>query len=302
MCVFPMIARLCSISNRIVFCRDGDLQLPCGKCHECIAKRALEWATRCKHELSMHEENCFLTLTYDDEHKVSDVIIFRDFQLFMKRLRKKIKRPVRYIVSSEYGTNFQRPHFHCILFGYSPRDQVYHSTTSKGSRIYRSAELEALWTYGYSSIGQANEATAFYIASYALSSSKHEVQLADGEIIDVQDTMKASKNPAIGLEFFKKYYLYEIERCRQDKTVLPRYYEKKLSEFDIDNFEVYQNYKLELLGNRSQYSKYASVVNYRSKNKMDSPEFRQLKDFTVEQTYLNVEAQSELLFNKENKL
>lgn len=41
------------------------------------------------HEAQLHQENCFITLTYNDEHLPKDQsLVYRDFQLFMKRLRK----------------------------------------------------------------------------------------------------------------------------------------------------------------------------------------------------------------------
>lgn len=44
------------------------LRLPCGQCTGCRLKRSAEWATRCMHEAKTHTHNCWLTLTYDDEH------------------------------------------------------------------------------------------------------------------------------------------------------------------------------------------------------------------------------------------
>ena len=46
--------------------QNGDLLLPCGKCHECLSKRAIDWATRVEHELTLSPESSFITLTYDD--------------------------------------------------------------------------------------------------------------------------------------------------------------------------------------------------------------------------------------------
>lgn len=44
------------------------LKLPCGKCIGCLLERSRQWAVRCIHEASLHNQNCFLTLTYDDYH------------------------------------------------------------------------------------------------------------------------------------------------------------------------------------------------------------------------------------------
>ena len=37
-----------------------------------------------------HENNIFLTLTYDNDHLTSNKLVYLDFQLFMKSLREKV--------------------------------------------------------------------------------------------------------------------------------------------------------------------------------------------------------------------
>ena len=134
---------------------EGELKLPCGKCDECISKRSIEWATRAKHEISTHKENCFITLTYDDDHR-PDGIIKRDFQLFIKKLRKRYRKPIRYMVSYEYGTKTNLPHMHAILFGYDFKDQKL-LKYNKGNPLFTSKHLTSLWDKGFHSIAEANE-------------------------------------------------------------------------------------------------------------------------------------------------
>ena len=52
------------------------------------------------HERQMHEEASFVTLTYSDECVPRDFSLrYRDFQLFMKRLRKAYpEREIRFYV------------------------------------------------------------------------------------------------------------------------------------------------------------------------------------------------------------
>ena len=40
----------------------------CGKCIECLNAYSEEWATRIVDEASLYPLNCFVTLTYDNEH------------------------------------------------------------------------------------------------------------------------------------------------------------------------------------------------------------------------------------------
>ena len=117
MCLNPLRAELPLEGGRPVLDTEGTLLLPCGKCTMCISKRAVEWATRARHEISCHDDNCFITLTYSEENLESEKINKEHFQKFMKRLRKYTGKKIRYMVSYEYGTKLNRPHMHAILFG-----------------------------------------------------------------------------------------------------------------------------------------------------------------------------------------
>ena len=144
-----------------------DLQVPCGQCVGCRLERSRQWALRCVHEASLHKENCFITLTYNDEHLPEHGhLIYRDFQLFMKRLRKRTGVRVRFYMCGEYGENFGRPHFHACLFGYNFPDLVRWKAGK--STLYRSKLLESLWTDGYSSVGEVSFESAAYVARYIL--------------------------------------------------------------------------------------------------------------------------------------
>ena len=45
-----------------------ELSLPCGQCIGCRLERSRQWAVRCMHEASLHDSNCFITLTFDDDY------------------------------------------------------------------------------------------------------------------------------------------------------------------------------------------------------------------------------------------
>ena len=47
--------------------KDSVIPLPCGKCPSCIEARSKSWALRCVCEASLHDENCFVTLTYNNK-------------------------------------------------------------------------------------------------------------------------------------------------------------------------------------------------------------------------------------------
>lgn len=270
MCLSPIHAERQEF-GRPKFTYHGELRLPCGKCIECIKKRASEWALRAKHEISLHNENCFLTLTYDDEHLPSNFIIKSDFQNFLKKIRKKEK--LRYIVSYEYGSKRFRPHMHAIIFGYMPDDLSLIKHTDKGDPLFHSKHIEKMWGKGFHSIGSANEKTAYYIAAYALKGKKHTLYHPEtGEEVVVCDTMDCSKRPGIGLEYLKK----NAAQLVNSKEILPRYYLKKLSEFSLDLLEQYENQQMENLKIRSSHELLAKYVIEHQKLDNSNKEYRKI--------------------------
>ena len=209
-----------------------NVSLPCGQCIGCRLERSRQWAMRCMHEAQLHEHNCFITLTYDDTHLPSDQSLhYRDFQLFIKRLRKRYPTTkISYYMAGEYGENFGRPHYHACIFGLD-----FHDKTTSGSLIYRSPDLEALWPFGYSSIGDVNFESAAYVARYIMKkqTNKQHYQYSDletGEIIQMTPEFnKMSLKPAIGLNWYKKYktdvYPHDYVVLRGKKLKPPKYYD-----------------------------------------------------------------------------
>lgn len=264
--------------NKIKFTNEGDLRLPCGKCTECISKRALEWATRVKHEMSYHDENTFITLTYSDENYPNPFDFKKNFKVFMDKLRKHLKRKIMYIVSHEYGTKTGRPHHHAIIFGWEPSNQKFLKTTPKGESLFTSSELEKIWTKGHSSIGTANEKTAYYIASYSLKSSTFQIHDPNtGELHNFKDSMDCSKRPAIG----SRYITENAEQLSQNGDILPRYYIKRLKEENPTLHEYYENERTLKLKTRGTYEVLAKYVIDQQKILLTS-EFRSTTENTKE--------------------
>lgn len=246
----------------------------------------MEWALRARHEISDHSENCFLTLTYDDENLPSFLIVKDEFQKFIKRLRKKTKVKLRYMVSHEYGGKSGRPHHHAIIFGYNPSNQSYLFEAPSGEPLFTSNEIEKLWPHGFHSIGTANEKTAYYIASYSLKSSTHIVTNPDtGEVCKVTDSMDCSKRPAIGLNYFKQ----NIKQLLDTKTFLPRYYQKILERDYPDIFEQYQNDKLLQISEAPKRGSHQLLAKYvkTTQQEQDSKNtYRQTQEHKLKETTL----------------
>jgi len=239
------------------------LQIPCGQCIGCRLEKSRQWAMRCMHEAQMHENNCFITLTYDQTHLPPDQSLHhRDFQLFIKRLRKRYPTTkIRYYMAGEYGENFGRPHYHACIFGFDFHDKKLWKRTSSGSFIYRSSDLETLWPFGYSSIGDVNFESAAYVARYIMKkqtgkdSEKHYQysDLETGEIIQMEkEYNKMSLKPGIGAEWYKKYrsdvYPHDYVVIRGKKVKPPKYYDKQYKNDNPYEFD-------ELLYKREQRAK-----------------------------------------------
>jgi hypothetical protein len=232
------------LKNEISFkeCPDSNkITLPCGQCIGCRLERSRQWAIRCMHEAQMHTENSFITLTYNDKHLPSDKsLVYRDFQLFVKRLRKRYPgRKIRYYMAGEYGENFGRPHFHACLFGIDFDDKKLWKRTSAGSNLYTSKNLEILWPFGYSSIGDVTFESAAYVARYIMkkvtgkNAQEHytETDPETGEITTrTPEFTKMSLKPGIGYEWYKQYtsdvYPHDYVVVRGKKVKPPKYYDK----------------------------------------------------------------------------
>lgn len=166
---------------------DMEVQIPCGHCWGCRLDHSYQWAVRCMHEASLHQNNCFITLTYDNEHLPADRgLHLEHFQDFFKRLRSRFtprcpfpsghpereswlkKHTIKYYHSGEYGEKFARPHYHACLFNFDFPDKVFFKTLPSGFPVYVSDTLTDLWPYGFHTIGGVTFESAAYVARYVM--------------------------------------------------------------------------------------------------------------------------------------
>jgi len=123
---------------------------------------------RCMHESQMHEENCFITLTYDDEHLPKDHSLdVSHWQKFAKRLRKKVG-PFRFYHCGEYGDKTLRPHYHACLFGMGFRDKKKFKKNKRGEWLFSSELLDKTWEQGFTTVGALTYESAEYVTRYIL--------------------------------------------------------------------------------------------------------------------------------------
>jgi hypothetical protein len=265
-CVNPLKAYQC-LDKSIVFdeVRKHDivrsLSLPCGQCIGCRLERSRQWAMRCMHEAQLHEENCFITLTYNDKYLPHDQSLnHKHFQLFLKRLRKSIApKRIRFYMAGEYGSKFGRPHYHACIFGWSPKDKKVLKKTGSGSIIYQSKELDDCWriknkrtreyeSLGYASVGDVTFESAAYVARYIVSKQTgkidpnhyHWCDLTTGELqflkpeynrMSLRPITNQKGDPGgIGAMWYKKYksdvYPHDYVVVRGKKMKPPKAYDK----------------------------------------------------------------------------
>ncbi len=190
-------------------------EVPCGQCIGCRLARSLMWATRCYHESMGHDVNCFITLTYSPEFMPEDgSLVKRDFQLFLKRLRKSIAPVrVRFFMCGEYGEQLLRPHYHACLFGYDFADKELFSR-SGGCDLSISESLGELWPFGFSTVGEFTFETAAYVARYCVKKVTGElarehyerVDVETGELVLLQSEYTTmSRRPGIGRYWFEEF-------------------------------------------------------------------------------------------------
>lgn len=141
------------------------LDVPCGKCTLCLSMKSAQWAVRAYHESQLHEQNCFITLTYSDEHYPMDGKISKEhLNEFWRELRRLFPpRSIRYLACGEYGEQSHRAHYHALIFGADFRDG--HVPTRQGG--YTNPVVEKIWGRGLVDITSLSVATCCYVAGYA---------------------------------------------------------------------------------------------------------------------------------------
>jgi hypothetical protein len=237
------------------------MSVPCGRCIGCRLENSRQWAVRMMHEAQMHDEVCFLTLTYDNDHVPEDYGLVKDeFPLFMKRLRKEISkgddgpyghRQVSYFHCGEYGDERKRPHYHAAMFGIDwHEDRVLARMSKGGYPLLCSPRLNKTWGKGEVTIGDLTFESAAYIARYVtkkVTGAKAEthyerVDSETGEIYSVEPEFATmSRNPAIGKRWIEKFheevFSHDEVISRGVPAKPPRYYDKFHEKIDPEAAE-----------------------------------------------------------------
>lgn len=169
---------------------------PCNNCVGCRLEKARQWKVRVCLEAKKYnpDDVHFITLTYDDQHLPINeygqpYVNKRDFQLFMKRLRR-YGGHFRFFACSEYGEIGLRPHFHAILFGRLADKRVV------GLNQYSSDLLSLSWDKGIVQCSVAEPGCIAYVCGYV------EKKQADPnyDSYPVKPFLMMSDHPGIGFD------------------------------------------------------------------------------------------------------
>lgn len=187
-----------------------------------------------------------------------------DVQLFMKRLRRHleyvpkgcivkdgkvydkngdfvrdhVKGSLRYFAVGEYGSHTKRPHYHIIIFGWSPSDAEYLKTI-RNNPYFISPTLSKLWQFGFHSISSVSPAVAKYCARYV--TKKYSRIDKHASYIVPEFTFQSVKNGGIGATWFDVFGEYACKSGKANVQVgdhvfsyaVPRYYFDRLRKSNL---------------------------------------------------------------------
>lgn len=234
------------------------IDIPCGRCIGCRLDYSRQWADRCMLELKEHKQSWFCTFTYDPEHlpinyrvneetgEVSNAATLckRDFQLFMKRLRKQYEanghdNHIMYFCAGEYGDTTFRPHYHAIIFGLDLDDLKVYKRTADGYIYYNSDFLQSVWQKGQVVITDVTWDTCAYTARYIMKKQYGSAsEIYEKYNIQPEFTLM-SRRPAIGRKYYDEHKnvifdtdLIFIGTDKGSHSIKPPKYYRRLYDFD----------------------------------------------------------------------
>ena len=204
-----------------------DIPLNCGKCPYCKKRRVNSWVFRLLQEERRSSSSYFITLTYDNDYYPNATphlpitesgrrtLKKRDFQLFMKRLRKLQKTKIKYYAVGEYGTKTYRPHYHAIIF--NVEDIEY---------------INQAWQLGSVHIGDVSGASIAYTAKYIDKQKRIPIHKNDDRAKEFSLISKGIGSNYITKKT-KKYHKQDITRMYVThpdgiRVAMPKYYRDRI--------------------------------------------------------------------------
>lgn len=246
----------------------GYVLIPCGHCLGCRLDYSRKWADRMMLELETEKKGIFLTLTYDNEHchwskfeedefgvvdiekPIYGTLNKRDWQLFMKSLRKEFAKDdlkLRFYASGEYGEKFLRPHMHAIIFGIGLADIGDCKPVGRndiGQPYFVSEKIQKIWYRGRILVTDVSYETCAYVSRYVmkkLGGQKAEEYIRRNVIPEFS---LMSRKPGIGSKYLEEHpdcldksKIYISTPSGGKEIPIPDYYIRKLELTDKKKFD-----------------------------------------------------------------
>lgn len=221
--------------------------VPCGKCAWCRKKKRDEWFVRFLAE-SLKTPCYFVTLTYEDTQiptrfvslvtgetfvvrglhddyideeiaRIGSVPLLKDWQDYMKRVRKLSAYPLKYFFVSEFGKLYGRVHYHALVW--SDDDSI-------------ASVLSDQWPFGEAVVDASGLGSQKYVTKYILKGS-------DKKSNNLRDDNIKSNSAGLGSDLWPKlirHYKSDDYECTfqwfGSYHAFPNYYKKKIREY-LDN-------------------------------------------------------------------
>jgi hypothetical protein len=201
--------------------KDKGVDVPCGKCGDCQARRISGWSFRILKEAERSSSAFFITLTYSPEHcpitnKNLMTLRLSDIQTFFKSLRKENKGKIKYYCVGEYGGITKRPHYHLLILNLD----------------YQSI-CDNHWKKGHVYYGSVTPASAAYCLKYMSKESKIPQFKGDNRLKEFATMSKKLGENYITQQVRYWHKIDLLNRCYipmkgGQKIAMPRYYKEKI--------------------------------------------------------------------------
>lgn len=153
----------------------------CRLCWQCRQSRVDDLCGRSIAEARFSDHVMSVTLTYGEDTPHAAVLVYKDVQDFLKRLRYH-RYSVRYLVAGEYGSKGARAHWHAILFFRGKKPDIPENETTGWEH----------WPHGHVFARSAGYKGFRYVLKYVLK---------DLDSVVSQSHISMSKKPILGFDF-----------------------------------------------------------------------------------------------------
>lgn len=200
--------------------------VPCGRCPNCKLRRVNGWVFRLLEEDKVSSSAHFVMLTYDTRSVPITENGFltlrkKDFQDYMKRLRKLTSNKLKYYAVGEYGSKGARPHYHAIIFNVPDTQMFYdawHLNSDPIGGVY---------------VGSVSSDSIAYTMKYIDKANFKQRHHRDDRLKEFSLMSKGLGSSYLDRPGIKAYHTADLTRMYMTKLsghkiAMPRYYRNKL--------------------------------------------------------------------------